>query len=297
MAGYWFDDERLLGFEAGGFWLQSLTSSYAISSSGAPGSLPLYRPFVDPNFNPGLSTREIIAVPGLTSGGYSRSLRSSLWGAEANLRSNLLCDCDFFLDGIVGARTVSLREDLAINESVNLLVPINDQVRAGTSTVILDRFKTQNTFYGGQFGLVSEFRKGKWSVNLMGKVGLGVTQQTVDISGSQTVIPPAGSISSSSVGVFAVSSNIGNHTRNVFSVVPELGLNLGYQITEHLRLFVGYNYLYWSKVVRPGPQIDLVVNRNLQPGQSGAGPARPAFTFNNSDFWVQGVTFGLEYRY
>jgi hypothetical protein len=44
-----------------------------------------------------------------------------------------------------------------------------------------------------------------------------------------------------------------------------------------------------------------VVNVTQFPIQSGNGPlmgaARPAFNFNETDFWAQGLNFGLELRY
>jgi hypothetical protein len=86
--------------------------------------------------------------------------------------------------------------------------------------------------------------------------------------------------------------------RDTFTVVPELGLNIGYQLTNHIRAFVGYNFLYWSSVVRPGDQIDPRVNTNLIPPPiSTAGPAVPAFAFHGSDFWAQGITLGVEFRW
>ena len=49
---------------------------------------------------------------------------------------------------------------------------------------------------------------------------------------------------------------------------------------------VGYNLMYLSDVARPGEHIDRMV-----------GGGHPAFTFRSSDFWVHGVTAGLELRY
>ncbi len=84
-----------------------------------------------------------------------------------------------------------------------------------------------------------------------------------------------------------------------FAVVPELGLNLGYQFTPVIRGFVGYNFIYWSDVVRPGQQIDLNVNRTFQPGSAipRTGATVPGFPFTGTDFWAQGLTVGLEFRF
>jgi hypothetical protein len=63
--------------------------------------------------------------------------------------------------------------------------------------------------------------------------------------------------------------------------------------------------MYWSRVVRPGDQIDPVIDTRLvvqneppilpPPGVPAA--TRPAFQFASSPFLVQGLTFGLEYRF
>jgi len=300
MTGYWFDDERLLGVEVGGFWLQNATASFSTSSDGSAGSVPLFRPFFNPTNllgGPGQNA-EPIAVPGVTAGGFSSQLRSSLWGAEGNLRSNLLCNQNFFLDGLVGVRVLNLNESLTLSESPLVINTLPGGPLAGSLELIQDRFQTQNTFYGGQVGLVGEVRSGPWSLNMMGKLGLGVTQQTVDISGSTQFFSPGSPPQFFNQGFYAGLTNSGRFTRNVFSVVPEIGLNIGYQVTEHLRLFAGYNFLYWSNVVRPGSQINLMVNPTMIAGAGpGVGPAQPTFAFNSSSFWVQGVTFGIEFRF
>ena len=90
--------------------------------------------------------------------------------------------------------------------------------------------------------------------------------------------------------------------RFTFSVVPETGLQLGYQVTPWLRATVGYTLIYWTHVARPGNQTDRTVNPALVPTDPlfgiGGGPARPALpAVRESDFWVQGVNFGLVLTY
>ena len=63
-----------------------------------------------------------------------------------------------------------------------------------------------------------------------------------------------------------------------------------------MRVFVGYDFLYLSDVVRAGDQVNLAVNPNPLRGVTG-GPAQPVFIVRPSDFWAQGVNFGLEFRY
>jgi hypothetical protein len=306
MLGYWFDDERLLGVEVGGFITQRLVDRFAAASPGSP---LLYRPFI--NATPGTPTPigvesvEIVAsagVPGQapTAGGFAATHTSNFLGGEANVRSNLLCNENYFLDGVVGFRYVRLNESLDLVENPTSLVPIGP-VAALTTINISDQFRTTNQFYGGQLGLIGEARFGKWSVDVNGKVGLGSTVQTVNLAGATVVTNPSLPPVTFPVGFLVTDTNRGNFTRNTFSVVPEVGVSLGYQVTDHLRLFAGYDFLYWSNVVRPGNEIDRNVNLfhtavvGLPP--MPMGPARPAFAFNGSDFWAQGFHCGLEFRY
>jgi hypothetical protein len=287
MLGYWFGDEHALGIEAGGFALGNRTTNFTATSLGNP---ILARPIVDAAT--GTQTVELVAGPNALAGTISISDRSSFWGYEANLRTNLCCCCRCYTDLIVGFRSLGLDEKLGINENLTVL-------RApGGSFVVNDQFNATNRFYGGQIGTVSQYQLGRWSFDFITKLAIGNTRQTVDISGSTVINDPRTGTTTTNVGgLLALPSNIGHYHRDLFGFVPEAGINVGYQLTDHCRLYLGYNLIYWTNVVRPGNQIDLVVNTaQLPPAQPG-GPARPAFAFHGSDYWAQGVNFGLEFRY
>jgi len=72
-------------------------------------------------------------------------------------------------------------------------------------------------------------------------------------------------------------------------------------VTDWCRLSVGYNFLYCSSVLRPGNQIDRVLDETLIPnfgtGVAPAGQSRPAPILRGSDFWAQGLNFGVEFRF
>jgi hypothetical protein len=292
MLGYWFGDQHLFGVEGGGFYLGQQGKNFSATSFGNP---ILARPIVDATT--GTESTELVAGPNVLAGTVSVNTQSKMFGYELNLRSNLCAGCvrgvDYYVDAILGYRGLGLDESLDVHES---LVVIGGG-GAGEQFAISDHFGVQNRFYGGQLGLLSEFRWGRWVLDLNGKFALGPTQELVRIAGSSTITPAGGTAQTFNGGLLALSSNIGRYDRDVFTWVPELGLNIGYQCTEHLRLYVGYNVLYWSSVVRPGNQIDRTVNPNLLPPAVGGGPARPQFAYNATDFWAQGVTFGLEFKY
>src|SRR5262249_49303995 len=116
MLGYWFGDEHCLGLEAGGFSLGTRTTSFTASSNGTP---ILARPFVDAVTGP--QTLELVAGPNVLAGTVSVSDRSSFWGYEANLRTNVCCQCRCYTDFIAGFRALGLDEDLRINEQLTVL--------------------------------------------------------------------------------------------------------------------------------------------------------------------------------
>jgi hypothetical protein len=200
------------------------------------------------------------------------------------------------LDVFTGFRYLRLSEalDLLGTES-----SVNNQ-GFGFSVGTLSSFSDRNNFYGWQFGTEGELTWGRWFVDLRGKLGLGENHQSVSIDGT-TAGTFQGQAQSASVGPFAFPSDLGHYSRETLSFVPEAGIDVGYQLTRHLRAKAGYTFIYWTDVVRPGDQIDPAMNNSLVPVPFGignpAGPARPSFSFKETDFWAQGVSLGFEFRY
>ena len=149
-----------------------------------------------------------------------------------------------------------------------------------------------------------EYRRNRWTVDLRTSVALGTTHERLRVEGDQIRTLPGQPPLVLAGGLLALNSNSGRFTRDQFAVVPEVGLNVGYQVTDHLRLFAGYNFLYWSRVIRPGDQIDPVLDINRIPRFVPPGvvvpPApevRPAVLFRETDFWAQGLLAGVQFNY
>jgi hypothetical protein len=191
-----------------------------------------------------------------------------------------------------GYRFLGMNEELGIGET-EIAVSSATGVPPGTRIDLGEHFETHNNFHGGELGLDAEFRHCCWYVDLLAKVALGGNRETVEINGNTTV---AGHLTQPG-GFLALPTNIGTFHRDRFAVVPEIGVRFGYQVTDHMRAFLGYTFLYWDNVVRPGNQVDLTVNPSQLPPGKLVGPARPAFAFQDSDFWAQGLDFGVEFRY
>jgi hypothetical protein len=295
-AGFYLDPCGQTAIEVSGFILGQETARFTANSAQFP---VIARPFFNLNQNQEFS--QLVAFPGVSTGNLQIRAPSRLWGAESNLRCNVCCGCDYKVDALAGFRYLDLDESITIQENIQGLAGAPPPFTNAQTTVV-DRFATHNQFYGGQIGVDSEFHRGAWVLGLRGKLGLGDTHQRLTIDGSERIVAPDGTVQNFRGGLLALPSNIGQYTRDRFSVVPEVGVSLGYQLTEHLRVSVGYNFLYWTNVLRPGKQIDRVIDVTQIPnfniaGSTPTGQNRPAVPFKESDFWAQGLTVGLEFRY
>jgi hypothetical protein len=127
---------------------------------------------------------------------------------------------------------------------------------------------TRNQFHGGQLGLTGGVRYGRLFADLTGKVALGVLRESAE--SGVTLFPPA---------------SLGG--ANEFVALPEADFSLGYQVSDHLRATAGYTLMYLSRAARPGEVTDAAL----------VSLARPFAESHTGDFWAQGVSLGLEYRY
>lgn len=286
VLGGWLTPDNTWGAEVNFLFLDQRGTNFSLPTDG---SLILGRPFFD------VSTQSpnslLIGYPGLVRGSFSATTATNFIGAGFDLRRALLAGSEFRLDLLAGYRYLRLHESLNINETEIGADPTDPAF--GIPILLNDHFATTNQFHGGELGLDAEFRRGRWSIGLLGKVGLGANLRNVEIGGSTQVTGQPADIG----GFLASGSNSGSYHSTGFAVVPEVGLKLGCQITDRVRATVGYSGIYWTGVARPGNQVDLGINPTQFPPGTLAGPARPAFRFNNSDFWAQGINFGLEITY
>lgn len=249
--GFWFQDTRGAGMELGYFFLGNHSAEVAAGTEEAN-------------------------VAGAAPGTFFVTQSSTLQGAEVNAVANLADGGGFRLDFLGGFRYLQLDEALRIEQ--DFVWPDLSELDTWD-----DAFHTHNRFYGGQVGARAEWMLQRLFVNATGKVALGVTQERVSIGGGLTQAVVSDGFQPLAVpvtGVQVIHSPIGglladpaSFRRNRFAVVPEVGLNLGYQLTSCLRLSTGYSFLYWSSVARPGDQV--------------TGASR------TTSYWAQGVTFNL----
>jgi hypothetical protein len=295
--GYWLDEQQTIGLEGNGLFLGTLANDYSAGGNGTADSPTIARPFA--NAVTGRQGSELVAAPNLLSGTANVHSDSWLAGGEFNGLLNLYCACAFRLDMLGGFRYFQLNDNLGINE--NLSVSPNVPIFGGSSYGIMDQFSTTNRFYGGQLGLRGRVDSGRFFAVFTGEVGLGAVNEVVAINGSTLITPAVGTPTTGNGGLLALPTNMGYHTQTRFAVMPEVGLDLGYRLTNSIYASVGYSFLYLSNAVRPGDQIDNVVNPTQLPSLGAAahliGPSRPGFAFHETDFWAQGLRFALDFRF
>ena len=66
-------------------------------------------------------------------------------------------------------------------------------------------------------------------------------------------------------------------SRDIFAVVPQFNFDVGYEFNPFCRASIGYEFLYWSSVARPGDQV-------------GGIP-------RGTNFWAQGLVFSLGFMF
>ncbi len=320
--GGWLDDAQTFGLEGSFFFLASSSVTRSAAVNGlSPQFISI--PFIDrtPGGNFGVPSsfnQENAFVFGAPFGTVTPStafagiavlsVKDQLWSTEANGLFNVARTDALRLDGLAGFRYVYFRERLGLDTSSPTVVPQTP----GEFFVTNDNFDGHNDFYGAQVGARLTWGTERLTVAATGKVALGVMHEQLVVNGFYSTndvftngILTTGPRRTFPGGYFALPSNSGHFQRDRFGVVPEVGLNVSYRITRRLSLSAGYTFLYLNSVVRPGEQIDRNINGgqsalysspNPPPGLQG-GVARPAPLFRDSDFWAQGISFGLQLRF
>ncbi len=284
-VAYWPRSFDAAGIEASYFSLEQGTTRFHATGDQYP---ILARPF----FNAVTLAQDslLVAFPGVVTGSIDVHAATDLEGATLLLRRTVVQDCEFRFDTTIGYRFARLDDGLSIDE---FLTPLTG-VPLGTTIRISDNFNTTNAFHGGDLGFDFQSHEGRWSLRTTAKIGLGNTRSRVSIAGAKTTTVPGSNPVTTDGGLLAMPTNRGNFREDHFSVIPEVGVTLGYDLTCNWRATFGYSFLFWSDVARAGDQIDTTINTSQFDGGQLVGPALPAFSMVRDGFWAQGLNFGLE---
>ncbi len=304
--GSWLDDAATFGIEASGFCLETHTIHEKADSDRTGGAPLIARPFYNTLAGQGgaaIVTAPADVVGGRYVGGLNLFGDSRTWGAEANARVNALAGSMGRWDVIAGLRYLGQKDEFRTDQASTVLAPGTVGFagrRAPAPDIVSQRdfLITNNSFYGGQLGVSGRFETGPWVADVAAKVGLGETIEHLSPVGYTLLTNPAGVTLYQPGGLYVPPSSAAL-ARNRVALISEVNLRVGYRITERLLASVGYTFLYWGDVIRPAGQVNPAIDPRTVPTSLSFNPAVAAspLSLRSTEFWAQGLTFGLEFRY
>jgi hypothetical protein len=285
---YWFDDARTCGLDVSAFFLERDSSNFTVKWNTVPF---LARPYADAS--DGGQQAYVIAGPspgvGDLTGAFNAYSRIELFGQDANFLCALGRGECWKLDGLVGFRFLQMRERLDLT-GVSKILPDESILLSAT-----DHFDTFDKFFGVQAGLTGEARRGRWFVEGRTALSIGGDDQQIRTYGDRIYQTPEERLTTN-YGVLVLPGNRGTFERGAFDFVTEVRLNVGCDLTEHVRARVGYSLITWLNPVRPGDQVAPVNPAEVAPG-APQFTGKPSVPFREDFFWAQGVNVGLEFRW
>lgn len=283
------------GWEVGWFHTQPQTASAAFASRDFE---VLARPFY--NTLGGVSASSLVGLPGLVDGVVTVRTRTSLWGVDAHATMAV----DDSNTAFVGFQRIEMTDDVRVlsQDQVGGIGSFiaGTALPPGSFVAQGDRFNVRNQFNGAQVGWRYVHGFGRLGIDVRGSLAVGVNSERVTIEGATQTVDPLGAVRGAPAGLLALPSNSGRFDRDRFTCIPQLTARVTYEIKPGIQLFAGYDFLYWARVARAGDQIDLGQDPRqnpLSPIFAGDRGARPAVLTRDTDFWAQGVSFGLRVEY
>jgi Putative beta barrel porin-7 (BBP7) len=287
--GGWLDANRTIGLQAGGFLVGDSSAGTIFTSNG---SMILARPFTSTTTGPASQLVSFTDQFGnVVSGSVAPVEKTSIDGFDVAIRSLGCCGPCWRFDTLIGYRYLNLVDRLGIGQEL-VVGPRGAVVGAPPGAVVTtnDEFDAYNTFHGAEVGVTGEYRfLERWTLEGTIKASAGYLNQRSNITGFTTT-NNAGVVNTVPGGLLALpGANFGRLERSEGQLVPELNLNLAYEITDRIRFHIGYSFLYMDNVFRAGNQIDTT------PGSTS--PVRPFQTELRTDYYLHGVNAGLEFRF
>jgi hypothetical protein len=260
VVGHWFDEANTRGIESS-LYLRDANTTF---DGNAPGMLVIFPEGTD------RSAPQVAVLPPPASqqivGTFPATLGTFFATVDVNYRQNWLCMQNSRLDLLAGYRYAFLGDELYLGELPN--------DGRGHDAFRLNRAAVSNSFHAGQIGLAGEFRANGWSVSGSAKMAFGVV--TPEVSASGLFVGAQGRTGNSYRRLNALTTP----GQSEFAVMPTLNVQLGRQVGRRSRVFVGYSFNYLSRVGRLGDA--------LNPANAG---------LPLTDFWVQSINLGGEFRF
>jgi hypothetical protein len=296
-AVVWFDECHTSGIDGSFLGMEQRTRIFDATGWGAANERILARPYFNANTN--LPDADPVAVPSVQSGTFVLAMPRQLYGGDVNFRFawDVQWLTTIHLSYLVGGRFLSLTEKILIDDTTTALP--GDGV-AGVNFQLNDSFVARNRFAGGQVGILGDMSVGPLTLSMGAKVAIGQTDEILRIQGSTVLYDQATgeTFIDATRGLLAQPTNVGRYRKNELGVIPEATFSLAWDLNGYVKLSAGYTFLFWSRVLRPGDQIDPVLNVQPLGTTELIGTAvRPLASMRSTGFWAQGVSIGLEVSY
>jgi hypothetical protein len=256
--GHWFGESNTDGVDAS-FFLRDAQDTFGVTSPGVLVLFPRGR---------GQGAPQVVAFPEpfgpRVIGSFPVTLGTFFTTVDVNYRHRLFCDDSARLDALVGYRFAYLEDELYLGD-----------VADGNSDYKRNRVSVSNPFHAGQVGLAGEYRGAEgWYVAGSAKVAFGVVSPEARTSG--LFVGAEGRAGNGFRRLAALNSV----EEDTFAVMPTFNVSVGRQVSDHARVFAGYTFQYLSRVGRLGDA--------LAPANGG---------IPLTDFWVQSIGLGFEWRF
>ncbi|PQO26032.1 hypothetical protein C5Y96_21515 [Blastopirellula marina] len=287
-VGLWLDDYQ--NWSVGGRFL-ALAEEGASYSTTSDAYSTLAFPFF--NTNTGLQDSVVVALPGNGDNAADNTTVSlnndnTVYMGDFFVTKHIYTNQGNRWDFVTGYSYAKLEDGFSINAQYTVQDAAPPSGFAQGDVVVLhDSFNATNEFHGGQFGLIAEFQDGPFSWRAMGKISVGGMKQEAAISGYTTI----NGADSDNQGIYARSTNSGSYSRDQFAYIPEASIDMIYAYNCNLDFKLGTNFVYFSDVATGA----TLINTNIDP--SVLNPTDPQFNFIEQDYWIVGLTLGMEFHY
>jgi hypothetical protein len=195
------------------------------------------------------------------------------------------------VDFLAGFRYLNLAEGLVFANAT--MFSASPTLLSGALVQTSDFVGTQNHLYAPQVGFETGLGLGRFNVSLYGKIAMGINDESVHLNGQGLITAPPAPLGNVITPGGLLVQSPSRFSQEVFSYVPETGLNLGFKLTDFCQIGTGYTFLYLGNVVRPGqhepPASGSLFPLSLLPLVGLPGVPQPGFTFHQSSFWAQGA--------
>jgi hypothetical protein len=228
---------------------------------------------------PAGSVVNVTGVPAAIStvgAGSTFSANSSFSDTDANSLIRLINTENTKVYALYGPKFATIEEDITFAYNLPAF---------GATSAFLDEFHTRNYFIGGQAGVWIKENIGPFVADVQAACALGYSYSNLIVLGRNNV--------GFNTQLLTNDANIGYFGTSYFAVIPEVSGNLAFNVTPKIQVRVGYSFLAYIDVQRPGDQIVPTIT----PPALGGPHTAPAPPFVSTTYVIHGFNVGASWHY